>query len=194
MGVLEEQIEIVRRTWADGTFSFCGTHYTVDHLDARPKPLSQRGPRLILGGNGGKRSVAAAARWADEYNSPDASDVRLQTLRAELDAACLLVARDPATLALSVLTGVLVAKDRPTLEQRADRAARFVGLPRSATPIDQLPDSWLIGDPDEVIDGLYRLRRLGADRVILWLPDHSDLRMLDLLGITVAEALDSRVA
>ena len=65
--MLEEQVEILAKSWAEGPFSFSGRHYRLENNDPRPKPTDSR-PRLIVGGSGGRRSLDLAARWADEYN------------------------------------------------------------------------------------------------------------------------------
>lgn len=67
MEMLEEQLQIVSGEWAGGLFSFEGRHYRIRDLDALPKPI--RRPTLIVGGRGGPRSIALAARFADEYNT-----------------------------------------------------------------------------------------------------------------------------
>jgi len=62
-------------------------------------------PPLIVGGRGGGRSVALAARWADEYNtvSPTADECR--ALRERIAAACEREGREP--LPLSVMTRLI---------------------------------------------------------------------------------------
>src|SRR4051794_8731945 len=93
MDVLAEQLEIVHRSWEPGPFSFRGEHYEIEDLDALPKPVQQPHPPLLVGGSGGPRSLALAARWADEYNMPFASPERCREVRDAL----------PEALALSVM-------------------------------------------------------------------------------------------
>jgi F420-dependent oxidoreductase-like protein len=102
MDVLAEQLEIVHRQWKPGPFSFHGEHYRIEDLDALPKPVQQPHPPLIIGGSGGPRSLALAARFADEYNTPFASPERCRELRSRLDDACEKQGREP--LPLSVMT------------------------------------------------------------------------------------------
>jgi alkanesulfonate monooxygenase SsuD/methylene tetrahydromethanopterin reductase-like flavin-dependent oxidoreductase (luciferase family) len=66
--VFEEQVEIIARQLREDRFDFEGRHYTLLDCEARPKPVQERLP-IIIGGSGGPRSVAIAARWADEYNT-----------------------------------------------------------------------------------------------------------------------------
>jgi alkanesulfonate monooxygenase SsuD/methylene tetrahydromethanopterin reductase-like flavin-dependent oxidoreductase (luciferase family) len=115
MEMLSEQLELVRKEWAEGTFTQEGRHYSVQNLDALPKPISE--PRLLLGGGGGRRSLALAVRYADEYNVFHMSEEHLREVRSGLDDACKRVGRDPATLPLSLMDPV----DKAPTEQVVQR-------------------------------------------------------------------------
>ena len=60
MDRLAEQVEIIRRSWERGPFSFAGEHWRIDELDALPKPVQRPGPPLIMGGAAGPRSARLA--------------------------------------------------------------------------------------------------------------------------------------
>jgi F420-dependent oxidoreductase-like protein len=100
--VLAEQLEILHRSWKPGPFSFRGEHYTIEDLDALPKPVQHRHPPLLVGGSGGRRSVALAARWADEYNMPFASPDRCREVREALAEACSREGREPLPLSVMI--------------------------------------------------------------------------------------------
>src|SRR4051795_12016233 len=61
---LAEQVEIIRGSWGPGPFSFAGEHWTVTDLDAKPQPVQDPHPPLLLGGQAGPRAAALAARFA----------------------------------------------------------------------------------------------------------------------------------
>jgi F420-dependent oxidoreductase-like protein len=105
MDVLAEQLEIVHRSWKPGPFSFHGEHYEIENLDALPKPVQQPHPPLIVGGSGGPRSLALAARWADEYNMPFASPDRCRNVGEALAEACSREGRDPLPLSVMIRLG-----------------------------------------------------------------------------------------
>jgi F420-dependent oxidoreductase-like protein len=104
MDVFAEQLEIVHRQWATEPFPFEGEHYRVTDSDPHPKPLQAPHPNLIVGGRGRPRSVALAARWADEYNTLSTDPEELRALRERIAAACAKEGREPLTL--SVMTGI----------------------------------------------------------------------------------------
>jgi F420-dependent oxidoreductase-like protein len=104
MDVFAEQLEIVHRQWAAGPFSFEGEHYRLADSDPQPKPLQRPHPHLIVGGSGRPRSVALAARWADEYNTLSTAPDECRTLGERIAEACARERREP--LRLSVMTRV----------------------------------------------------------------------------------------
>jgi len=61
---LAEAVEIVKRAWAPGSFSFSGEHYEIRDYDAVPKPIQQPHPPILLGG-GGRKMLQLAGRVAD---------------------------------------------------------------------------------------------------------------------------------
>jgi F420-dependent oxidoreductase-like protein len=105
MDIFAEQLEIVHRQWKSGPFSFDGEHYRLVDSDPHPKPVQSPHPPLIVGGRGGPRSVALAARWADEYNSVSPAPDECRALKQRIADACAREQREP--LPLSVMTGLI---------------------------------------------------------------------------------------
>jgi F420-dependent oxidoreductase-like protein len=165
MDVLEEQLQVIRGEWGPGPFSFEGRHYRIEHLDALPKPLQLPGPPIVIGGSGGPRSIALAARYADEYNTIFATPDRCRELRAKLDER----------LPLSVMTGVVIGSDRADFESRAARLAEWAGS-------HELPPPWLTGTVDDVRGRLAELEEAGVERVMLQHLLHWDLDAVELIA------------
>lgn len=61
---LGEALDIVQRCWADGPFDFSGTHYEIVGYDAKPKPVQQPRPPILVGG-GGPKVLHLAGQVAD---------------------------------------------------------------------------------------------------------------------------------
>jgi probable F420-dependent oxidoreductase len=59
-----ESIEILTGLFADGPFSYQGTHYTITDLDGTPKPVQRPHPPFLIGG-GGPRFLRLAGKWGD---------------------------------------------------------------------------------------------------------------------------------
>ena len=65
VGRLEETVSILKGLWTSETpFSHEGTHYRLDGLAGRPRPVHRPHPPLLIGG-GGPRMLRLAAREAD---------------------------------------------------------------------------------------------------------------------------------
>jgi probable F420-dependent oxidoreductase len=61
---LGEALAVVKGAWGDGPFDFEGEHYAITGYDARPKPLQQPRPPILVGG-GGPKVLRLAGREAD---------------------------------------------------------------------------------------------------------------------------------
>jgi probable F420-dependent oxidoreductase len=60
----EEGLKVLKGAFADGPFSFEGSHYTITNYDGHPKPVQKPHPPFLIGA-GGKRMLSIAAREAD---------------------------------------------------------------------------------------------------------------------------------
>lgn len=61
---LEEAVQIIKKFFAGGEFSFTGKHYAIKGLEGAPSPVQKPHPPFLLGG-GGRRMLRFAAREAD---------------------------------------------------------------------------------------------------------------------------------
>ncbi|MGZ4233703.1 MAG: TIGR03560 family F420-dependent LLM class oxidoreductase [Solirubrobacteraceae bacterium] len=183
MDVLEEQLEIVLGNWSDEPFTFEGAHYTLRELDAQPKPVQRPHPPVIMGGSGGARSAALAARFADEYNTPFATVDDVRARRAAVLAACEKAGREP--LPFSIMTGVIVGRDDAELRERVGRLAAVIGQ-EPGELLSQPPPAWIIATLDEATERLLALRDAGVSRVMCQQLLHDDLDAVALLGSELA--------
>jgi F420-dependent oxidoreductase-like protein len=195
--MLEEQFAVFHGLWGepDG-WSFEGKHVTIEGASFHPKPIARPGrpvgpngsarPRLLAGGEGAPRSLRIAARYADEFNlsssSPDIAREKFVALRA----ACEAIGRDPATMARSVMAGVLIGRDDAELSRR--KAALLAAFGDEARGDDWLAarePRWILGTPDKARAMVQRFADAGAERLMLQTFIPRDLEMIDLM----AEAL-----
>jgi F420-dependent oxidoreductase-like protein len=184
MDRLEEQLEIVSGSFGRGPFSFSGEHYSVDELDARPKPLQGPLP-LLMGGAAKRRGAALAARFASEYNVVHASPDGAAASRGRLAVACEQAGRDPATLRFSLMHQFLIGRDDAELRARAERLAEVT---RAPAEVDQLRRTALAGTPDEVVARLREYEAAGVERVMLQHLVHRDVEALELIAAEVVPA------
>jgi F420-dependent oxidoreductase-like protein len=181
--VLEEQLQIVLGSWADGPFSFDGDHYTLKDLDARPKPVQQPHPPLIMGGNAAARSSRLAARYADEYNTPFPTITDVKERKARIDEACDAAGRGP--IPFSIMTGYVVGATEPEYEDRMRARAEKMGTDPAPLLADP-PESWITGTLDQASEQLAALSDAGVSRVMCQHYVHEDLEAVALLGSELA--------
>lgn len=61
---LEEAVQILKGLWSEEGYSFVGEHYTITEAHGEPKPFSEGGPPVLIGG-GSPRVLRLAVKYAD---------------------------------------------------------------------------------------------------------------------------------
>src|SRR5215213_2933877 len=112
---LDRQLGEVRRQWGEAD-------------DVWPKPSPR--PNVIVGGSAKPRTVRAAVRFADEYNTTFANVEEARERRHVVDEAARAAGREPLTF--SIMTGCVVGRDDAELRDRIDAWRRITG--RDSTP------------------------------------------------------------
>jgi alkanesulfonate monooxygenase SsuD/methylene tetrahydromethanopterin reductase-like flavin-dependent oxidoreductase (luciferase family) len=182
--MLEEQVEIIAGQWSQEAFDFHGRHYSLDGCNAFPRPVQQPRLPIIIGGSARPRTVALAARFADEYNTTfGATPKACRDRRLTLDAACSKIGRDPATLRLSAMIEFVLAETTEQVTELLELIARRQGLRTGAEFLatdDVGGESMLVGTPAAVRDRLREYAAAGVDKVVLQHLLHDQDDMLSL--------------
>ncbi len=152
------------------------TRQLTDADDVRPLPVQQPKPPIIVGGRARPRTVSAAIRFADEYNTvfPSVEEAR-ERCRILADAA-----REAgrAPLRFSMMIGCVVGRDR------ADAGERIAAW-RALTGQEGSPG--IAGTIDEVAEELRRYEAVGVERAMLQHLVHEDVEMIAVLGELAAQ-------
>lgn len=100
---LEETLRIAHAMFAGDRSPIDGTHYQLAEPINVPLPISQPRPRIMVGGNGPRRTMALVARYGDACNilNPDPGESR--RLVETIHAICDEIRRDPAEVETTVL-------------------------------------------------------------------------------------------
>jgi alkanesulfonate monooxygenase SsuD/methylene tetrahydromethanopterin reductase-like flavin-dependent oxidoreductase (luciferase family) len=163
MAELERQLAEIRRQLGD------------EAPEIQPKPAQARLP-IVVGGSAKPRTVAAAVRWADEYNTPFATVEQARERRAAVDEAARAAGREP--LRFSLMTGCIVGRDAGEVRDRLE-AYRGVSGRDDAPP--------LCGTVDEVAEALRAYEDAGVERAMLQHLHHEDVEMVAVLGELATE-------
>lgn len=187
---LAEQLEIVHGEWSEAEFSFDGAFYSLEGLHALSTPVQRPHPPLIIGGSGGPKSIALAARWGDEYNTVFPSVEEARSRRSALDEALKAVGRSPDDCAFSLMTTCIVGDDEAELQRRVHNV---LARTNNDTAVDdyiaEASEQSIVGTTDQVTERLNRYSEVGVGRVMLQHLDHPDLDMVRLIGSELVPAL-----
>src|SRR4029079_2820822 len=192
--LMEDQLAILHGLWGepDG-WSYDGHQVTLRDADFHPKPIDVPGrprtpiggarPRLLVGGQGSPRSYRLAARYAEEFNLSSSRPAKARAPLAAVDAACVAIDRDPATLTHSTMAGVLIGRDEAELAARLTAVTDAVAAGEDeAAWIEERLERWVAGTPDQARETVRRFAAAGVRRIMLqdFLP--WDLDMIDVIG------------
>jgi F420-dependent oxidoreductase-like protein len=86
--LLEDTLRFARQTWSGDTTPFEGKRLRAGYPLSNPRALSSPRPRILVGGDGPKRTLPLVAKYADTWNvitSPSRIDVHRDRLRAECE-------------------------------------------------------------------------------------------------------------
>lgn len=180
MARFEESLSVITHLLRDDApVSHDGAYYHLREAVLLPRPQRPGGPRLLIGGNGERRTLPLVARYADEWNALFATPDRLRALNARLDALATEQGRLPGSIARSMMTGLYFgrtdAEVTARLNGRAADALRGAGM--------------LVGTPDAIVAELGRIREAGIPKVMLQWLDLDDLDGLEALAATVLRQL-----
>ena len=192
--LMEDQLAILHGLWGepDG-WSYDGHQVSIHEAEFHPKPVDVPGrprtaiggarPRLLVGGTGSPRSYRLAARHADEFNLSSSGPARAREAFAAVDAACVAIGRDPATLTHSTMAGVLIGRNETEMAGRLSAAvAAFGSGDDDRAWLDERLERWITGTPDQARDTVGQFAEAGVERIMLqdFLP--WDLDMIDVMG------------
>lgn len=192
--LMEDQLAILHGLWGepDG-WSYDGHQVSIEKADFHPKPVDVPGrprtsiggarPRLLVGGTGSPRSYRLAARYADEFNLSSSGPAQAREAFAAVDAACLAVDRDPATLTHSTMAGVLIGRNEAEMADRLSAAVTAFGSGDDDRAwLDERLERWVTGTPDQARETVRRFAEAGVERIMLQDLLPWDLDMIDVMG------------
>jgi F420-dependent oxidoreductase-like protein len=172
----EEGLQVVTQLLkSDSSTSFDGKYFQLREAAMLPRPQRSGGPRILIGGNGPKRTPELIARYADEWNAVFVSREEFVKSNTYLDQILKEHKRDPKTVRRSMMTGCIFGVNNSSLKQKLrDR------------DLEQLQkDGIVAGNANAVKEQLLALEAGGLQRVMLQWLDLDDLAGLEALAKAV---------
>ncbi|HEX5807049.1 MAG TPA: TIGR03560 family F420-dependent LLM class oxidoreductase [Anaerolineales bacterium] len=168
---------VTRLLQSDEPVTFDGYYYQLRGATLLPRPQRQSGPRILVGGNGVKRTLSYVVRYAAEWNSVALVPEDFARLNRRLDDMLAAAGRDPASVRRSMMTGCVFGKDESALQQKLTARGRTV---------EQLQANGTVaGSPAQVREQVSQLEAAGVQRVMLQWLDLDDLEGLEGLARSV---------
>jgi alkanesulfonate monooxygenase SsuD/methylene tetrahydromethanopterin reductase-like flavin-dependent oxidoreductase (luciferase family) len=191
----EEALEVVSRLLSgDEPVTFKGRFYNLNEATLLPRPENKM--KLLIGGNGPRRTLPLTARYADIWNAVMVPPERFRELNDMLDQLLRSEGRQPESLQRTIMTTLVFGKDDAALD--AKLAQRSGGTPADAgssreEQLQALQQRGAVaGTPGMVIEQLHAFEAAGAEEIMLQWLDMDDLDGLRVLAETVLPAFNSR--
>jgi F420-dependent oxidoreductase-like protein len=98
----DEGLEVITSLLNNEFTNFSGRYYQLTNARCEPKPVQSHLP-IVVGGKGPKRTLPAAARWADMWDLVGAqSPAHWKSTSEVLDECCAAIGRNPSEIRRSV--------------------------------------------------------------------------------------------
>lgn len=175
----EEGLEVITRLLSsDEPVTYEGKFFQLREALLLPRPQRVRGPQIMIGGNGPKRTLPLVVRYADIWNgtflSPESFEERSSTLDKLLNTA----GRNPSEVKRTVMLGLTFGRDMAELDQRLSwrRDDPQYASKSLDKVIEELSmDGSIVGTPDMIIEQINAYGKVGADELVLQWFDLDDM-------------------
>lgn len=176
---MEEGLEVVTRLLqSDEPSSFSGEFYMLKDAAMLPRPKRPDKLPILIGGNGKKRTLPLAARFADEWNAVFTTADEVRRLSDILDGLLEEQGRVPGDVRRSLMTGCVFGES----EAKVKEASKVYG----EHSIEELrEEGFVIGTGTQVSEQLAQLAETGIHRVMLQWLYLDDLNGLEVLAKAV---------
>ncbi len=174
----EEGLEVITRLLkSDTPVTFEGKIYQLRDATLLPRPFRLGGPRILIGGNGEKRTMSLVAKYADEWNAVFLPPQEVARLNIRLDELLKAVGREPKSVRRSMMTGLRFGRTRKELEAQLSA--------QNQTTEELRKRGIVVGAGEEVVEQLAELEKAGLQRVMLQWLDLDNLKGLEALAKVV---------
>ena len=174
----EEGLEVITRLLkSEAAVDFEGKYFQLRGATLLPHPIRPGGPRILIGGNGEKRTIPLVAKYADEWNAVFLQPAELARLNASLDGVLLSHDREPKSVKRSLMTGLFFGRTRKELDRKLSA--------RHNTGSGLRKRGLVVGVGQEIKEQLNEVEKTGVQRVMLQWLDLDDLKGLEALAKVV---------
>ena len=138
------------------------------------RPQRPGGPRLLIGGNGPKKTLPLVAQYADEWNAVGIAASEVKTRNTLLDNLLTERGRKPSDVKRSFMSRIFYGKSDADLQAKL---AKESGNPQT----DNDPNHF-VGTGSQVVDQIGKFVEAGVERVMLQWNEFDDLDGIESLA------------
>lgn len=174
----EEGLQVIKSLLqSDDPVDFQGSYYRLQEGILLPRPQRPGGPPILVGGNGPKRTLPLAARYAQEWNGVYITPKQFAERNQRLDSLLEENGRSTQDVRRSLMAGCIFGRNRVELE------GKLAERNRSAADLRQI--GLAVGTGNEIVDQLGQWGEAGVQRIMLQWLDLDDLDGLESLAQAV---------
>ncbi|GLV54448.1 LLM class F420-dependent oxidoreductase [Dictyobacter sp. S3.2.2.5] len=190
MDRFEEALEVITRLLrSDEPVTFEGHFFQVRGATLLPRTQRPGGPRIMIGGNGIKRTLPLVARYADIWNTVAPTPADFKERSQILDRLLQQAGRQPDAVKRTVMHSVVFARDRAELEHKLSQYRQEPEFTTMNTDglVKQLiaANKTIIGTPDQIVQQLQAYADAGAQEIMLQWFDFEDIEGLRAFASSV---------
>jgi F420-dependent oxidoreductase-like protein len=174
----EEGVNVVQQLLkSDEPTAFNGTFFRLEDALLLPRPQRPGGPPIVIGGNGPKRTLPLAAKYADEWNAVYLTPEKFAERNSELDRLLDAQRRPRNAVRRTLMTRIIFGRD----DAEATRIAGDVETARARGVI--------VGTANHVVEELGKRAEAGAQRVMCQWLELDDLDRIEAMAASVLPQL-----
>jgi alkanesulfonate monooxygenase SsuD/methylene tetrahydromethanopterin reductase-like flavin-dependent oxidoreductase (luciferase family) len=195
---LEEGLEIITGLLrSDEPVTFEGRFFQLQEA-VLPGPRRPKGPPVMIGGSGPKRTLPLVARFADIWNAQELSPDGVRERSALLDELLVTTDRRPGDVRRTFNAFVVCGRTPQEVAERLRGYRRYAGfapLPQDQV-LEQLRTEWMaiVGTPDEIVAQMQAYEAAGIVELSMQWPGVDDIEGLEIVATEVLPRLRATAA
>ncbi len=172
----DEGLQVITRLLRRPTpQTFEGRFYRLNKAILLPRPHNGKGPPILIGGNGPRRTLPLVAKYADEWNAIFRTPEQFAALNRRLDLLLDEAGRPSEAVVRSQMMGLVFGLDQQDLQNQLH--GRSVEAWRER--------GFIVGETSQIVEQLGGLEAIGVQKVMLQWPHLDDMERLEAFATTV---------
>lgn len=189
MARFEEGLEVITRLLnSDEPVTYEGKFFQLREALLLPRPLRARGPEIMIGGNGPKRTLPLVVRFADIWNGGFLSPAAFEERSAMLNQMLRTAGRNPSEVKRTVMLSFTFGRDMAELDSRLSWRRdnpQYAGKSLDKVIEELSMDGTVVGTPDMIVEQINAYGKVGADELVLQWFDLDDIDGLRAFATSV---------